>query len=60
MKKSSDVQLLYRASRDGFTGTAFHEKCDNRANTITNIKNNLNYVFGGFASSAWNSSGDLI
>ena len=57
MTKSSKGKLLYRATRDGFTTQAFHSKCDGKSNTITIIKNNLNYVFGGYASPAWTSSG---
>jgi hypothetical protein len=60
MTKSSKGNLLYRATRDGFTCQAFHSKCDGKGNTITIIKSHLNYVFGGFASSAWNSSGSFI
>jgi hypothetical protein len=60
MTKSSNRILLYRATRDGFTSQAFHSKCDGKGNTITIIKNNLNYVFGGYASSAWNSSNTWI
>ncbi len=58
--KSTTGILLYRATRDGFSSQAFHLKCDGKGNTITIIKNNLNYVFGGYASSAWNSSGSYI
>jgi hypothetical protein len=60
MTKSSKGILLYRATRDGFTSQAFHSKCDGKGNTITIIKSHSNYVFGGFASSAWNSSNTLI
>ncbi len=60
MTKSSKGIILYRATRDGFTSQAFHSKCDGKGNTITIIKNNLNYVFGGYASSAWHSSGTWI
>ena len=60
MSKSTKGNLLYRATRDGFTGQAFHAKCDGKGNTISIIKNNLNNVFGGFASSAWNSAGQYI
>jgi hypothetical protein len=60
MTKSSKMNLLYRATRDGFTSQAFHSKCDGKGNTITIIKNNLNYVFGGYASSAWHSYGGYI
>ncbi len=59
MTKSSKGILLYRPTRDGFTSQAFHSKCDGKGNTITIIKNNLNYVFGGYASSAWNRSGSI-
>jgi hypothetical protein len=48
--------LLYRATRDGFTASAFHEKCDGKENTITIIKTNGNYVFGGYTSAKWNSN----
>ena len=56
MTHSSNGILLYRASSDGFTSEAFHANCDGKHETITIIKTNTNYVFGGYASSAWNSS----
>ena len=34
----------------------FHFRCDGKTNTITIIRNNLNYVFGGYASASWDSS----
>ena len=54
------IRLLYKATRDGFTKSAFSSKCDGKANTITIVKNNLNYVFGGYASRAWHSNGGFI
>lgn len=48
--------LLYRGSRDGFNAFSFHSKCDGIRNTITIVKNNLNYVFGGYTNSTWSSS----
>jgi hypothetical protein len=60
MTQSTKGNLLYRATRDGFTAQAFHLRCDQKKNTITIIKNNLNYVFGAYASSEWNSHGDYI
>jgi hypothetical protein len=41
--------LLYRATRDGFDASSFHSKCDGKANTVTIIKTDSNYVFGGYA-----------
>jgi hypothetical protein len=55
MTQSTNGTLLYRATRDGFTALAFHEKCDGKANTVTIIKTNGNYVFGGYTSAKWNS-----
>ncbi len=60
MTESTKGIILYRATKDGFTSQSFHSKCDGKGNTITIIKNNLNYVFGGYSPSAWNSSGVWI
>jgi len=59
-KNFSNGFLLYRATRDGFSAKEFHSKCDGRVNTVTIIKNNLNYVFGGFTAAAWNSSCNFV
>jgi len=45
--------LLYKATRDGFQPSAFHSRCDNMANTVTVISNNLNHVFGAFTAAKW-------
>jgi len=56
------LQLLYRASRDGWKGWDFHSRCDNKGATITVIKRAhqggkvLGKVFGGYADIAWNSN----
>ena len=47
--------LLYRGSRDGFSASNFHSKCDNIPNTLTIIKSGSN-VFGGFTTSTWEGS----
>ena len=46
-------KMLYKATLDGFTSKSFHEKSDGKTNTVTIIKNNLDYVFGGFTSKVW-------
>jgi hypothetical protein len=56
MAQFKDGNLLYRATRDGFTASAFHEKCDEKENTITIIKTNDNNVFGGYTAAKWTSS----
>ena len=48
------LSLLYRGSRDGFSGNSFHEKCDNKTPTISFIRSNYNLTFGGFTNATWN------
>ena len=52
--------MLYRATRDGFTAKAFHDGCDGKEKTATVIRNNLNFVFGGFTLARWSSTAGLI
>ena len=50
---SKSCKLLYRATRDGFKNLAFYSKCENKQNLVSIIRNDSNYVFGGFISRAW-------
>ena len=50
-------KLLYRASRDGFAAASFHTKCDNQPRTLTIIKATTGYIFGGYTSVTWDSTG---
>ena len=52
--------LLYKATRDGFSAKAFHDRCDNIPNTVTIIKNNLNFIFGGYTAARWTSNGTYM
>ena len=54
------VVLLYRARRDGFGVSEFHTRCDNVPNTVTIIRNALNFVFGGFTAARWSSAARYI
>ena len=49
-------KLLYRASRDGWQATEFHQKCDGQGPTLTLVRSG-GYLFGGFTSVPWSSSG---
>jgi hypothetical protein len=55
MTNSSNAVLLYGATRDGFTGLSFHSKCNGKANTVTIIKTDGDYVFGGYTAAEWKS-----
>jgi hypothetical protein len=45
--------LLWRGSRDGFSATEFHRRCDSRANILTLILDTDGNVFGGFTPVKW-------
>jgi hypothetical protein len=55
--KQVKLELLYRASRDGWQGQDFHSRCDNKGATVTVIKCTGGFVFGGYADASWSSSG---
>lgn len=45
--------LLYRGSRDGWTGKDFHSRCDDKGATISLYKIKDGSCFGGFTSESW-------
>ncbi|XP_030583942.1 interferon-induced protein 44-like [Archocentrus centrarchus] len=54
------LQLLYKASIHGFTGAAFHQRCDNRSPTVSVGYNNSGYVFGGYTKQPFSQSGQYV
>ena len=51
------MELLYRGSRDGMSANNFHNKCKNKGPTISLLKNEKGYIFGGYAAVDWTGSG---
>ena len=51
------MELLFRGTKDGMSADVFHNKYNNKGQTITLIKNEKGYIFGGFASIDWASCG---
>jgi len=49
--------LLWRGTRDGFETSTFHAKCDGKPNTLTFVKTTTGWIFGGYTSIPWLSSG---
>ncbi|CAF1123514.1 unnamed protein product [Adineta ricciae] len=49
-------QLIYSASRDGYTAKAFHQICDSCWPTMTVIRSKNGFIFGGFTTVAWSST----
>jgi len=60
MGKRNSMKLIYRASQDGFGASNFHLKCDNKGPTLSVIKSQNDYIFGGFTSISWNSNGSYL
>ena len=52
------VSVIYRASRDGWNVSDFHDKCDGKGATITVVRCGQ-YLFGGFTRIPWSSSGNF-
>jgi hypothetical protein len=51
------LKLLYRGSKDGYSGAAFHQKCDNIQHTISMIATNYGKTIGGYSDQTWNATG---
>ena len=47
--------IIHRASDDGYSALSFHENCNDKFPTITVIKTEKNYVFGGYTTQRWKS-----
>ena len=52
------MELLFRGSRDGMTSKNFHDKCDNKGQTITLFQNKNGNIFGAYTSISWTSDGN--
>ena len=55
----NNMELIFRGTKDGMTNTAFHNKCDNKGQTINLIKNDKGNIFGGYASISWTSANSI-
>ena len=50
-----NLELLYRASRDGDEVRTFHRLCDEKGPTLVVVKNSFNSRYGGYTSIPWSS-----
>ena len=55
-KKINKYTLLFRASRDGYSASNFHSKCDGKSNTVTLVETTTGRRFGGFTDAQWDQS----
>lgn len=49
-------ELLYRASKDGWSTATFHELCDDKGATLSIGKSKSGYVMGGFCTVPWSTA----
>ena len=56
LRQKFTLLLLYRGTRDGWTGEQIHCKIDYKGPTITIIKTNTGKIFGGYTFVSWDRS----
>ena len=54
-KTNIKLNRIYDANMDGFSVGTFHAKCDNKGPTLCIIKNQKDYIFGGYTKVSWNN-----
>ncbi|XP_077997903.1 kelch-like protein diablo [Glandiceps talaboti] len=55
-KSKQEWKLLYRASRDGYSCTEFHHRCDGYSPTVVLVKSSNGSICGGYSDIAWTST----
>ena len=46
-------ELLFRASRDGFSADVFHQRCDSQGATVVLAQSAYGHLFGGYTDMPW-------
>ena len=57
LKSPRKVELIFRASEHNFSAAAFHQKCDNKADTLTLIRTEFGKTIGAYSHYEWKSEG---
>jgi len=51
--ENQKINLIYKATKDGFKASSFHSKCDYKPNTLIIIKTTNGNIFGGYTEQDW-------
>ncbi len=51
------VTRIYWGKEDGCNSTNFHNKCKDQGYTLSIVKSNLGYTFGGYTTKSWSGDG---
>ncbi len=54
------LNLIYKATQDGFKVNDFHSRCDNKGPTISIIKSEFGKTFGGFTNLNWHNCDSYV
>ena len=54
------IERIFRASEHNFRAAAFHEKCDNKRDTLTLVRTEFGKTIGGYSHYPWDSSGGWL
>ena len=54
------VERIFRASEHNFSAAAFHQKCDNKADTLTLIRTEFGKTIGAYSHYEWKSEGGHV
>ena len=57
---NGETALIYRGSRDGYTVKAFHDRCENKWQTIYILRSHLKYICWCCAAASRNSNDEYI
>ena len=52
-ERGKEANLVYKATRDGFSSEVFWEKCLGQNETIVLVQTNQNSVIGGYCPDQW-------
>jgi hypothetical protein len=55
-----DWELLYRASRDGWSSKDFHTRADARGETVTIVLSEFGAIAAGFAAQSWTPTNEFV
>eukprot|EP00977_Amphora_coffeiformis_P004697 scaffold1007_cov176-Amphora_coffeaeformis.AAC.3 len=56
----SDITCIYKASRDGWSATQFHDKVDNLGSAVVVARSLTGQIFGGYNPAGWRSTDDYV
>jgi hypothetical protein len=58
LARANNLKCVYKASRDGWSATDFHEAVDGKGSGVVVVRSLTGKVFGGYNPSGWRSTDD--